>query len=161
MNTVNWPRLLPLFCIMRLKKCEYETLRHHCYLWLSIPIHTAKYQQYHQSGIIKLVSAKENTRLLTKNAFPILKKIYRPKFPYKRARLVLSELSRIEHHQHDLFNESQNDQLAVVMDEINQSFGRDVIVPRRLMGNYNQWKMRQANLSPAYTTDWGQLIQVF
>ncbi len=131
---------------------------------LSVAINTNPYskidQQYHQSGTIKLVPATASTRVLTQHALTILKKIYRPQYPYKRAGVILSELSRKEQHQCDLFDDFQDDQLALVMDEINQRFGRDSIVPGRLMGHFQQWRMRQANLSKAYTTDWAQLMEV-
>lgn len=132
---------------------------------ISVNINTNPYStvdhQYHQSGTIKLVPATASTRILNKYALNILKKIYQPHFPYKRAGVVLSELSLKDHHQHDLFNNRQEDPLALVMDKINQRFGRDTIVPAHLMGNYHQWKMRQAHLSSAYTTDWTQLMRVF
>ncbi len=132
---------------------------------LTVSINTNPYsefdQQYHQSGTIKLVPATASTGLLTQHALAILKKIYRPHYSYKRASVVLSELSRKEHHQQDIFNDREDDQLALVMDKINQRFGRDTIVPGRLKGNYHQWKMRQAYLSKAYTTDWKQLMKVF
>jgi DNA polymerase V len=131
---------------------------------LSVAINTNPYsqvdQQYHQSGTVKLVPATASTSLLTRYALTVLKKIYRPHYPYKRAGVVLSELSPKELHQQDLFNDRQDDKLSLVMDEINQRFGRDTIVPGRVMGHFHQWKMRQAHLSRAYTTDWKQLMRV-
>lgn len=132
---------------------------------LSVSINTNPYskvdQQYHQSATIKLVPATASTRILTQHALTILKNIYRPHYPYKRAGVVLSELNRKEYYQQDIFNDRADDQLALVMDEINQCFGRDTIVPGRLAGHFHQWKMRQSYLSKAYTTNWEQLMRVF
>lgn len=131
---------------------------------LSVAINTNPYskadKQYHQSGTIKLVPATASTRVLTQHALAILKTIYRPDYPYKRAGVILSDLSRKDQHQWDLFDDSPDDQMALVMDEINLRFGRDTLVPGRLMGHYQQWKMKQAHLSKAYTTDWNQLMEV-
>ncbi len=130
---------------------------------LSIAINTNPYsridQQYHQSGTIKL-PATASTRLLTRHALAILKQIYRPDHPYKRAGVVLSELTSASQHQSDLFNDSHPDPLAQVMTAINLRFGRDVITPGRVKGQCQQWTMRQAHLSKAYTTDWKQLMDV-
>jgi DNA polymerase V len=131
---------------------------------ISVTINTNPYskidKQYHQSGTVKLVPATASTRVLTQRALAILKKIYRPQYPYKRAGVILSGLNRKGQHQWDLFDNFQGDPLALAMDQINQRFGRDIIVPGRLMGSFQQWKMRQTNLSKAYTTDWAQLMEV-
>ncbi len=74
--------------------------------------------------------------------------------------MILSGLNRKGQHQWDMFDNFQDDPLASAMDQINQRFGRDSIVPGRLMGDFQQWKMRQENLSKAYTTDWAQLMEV-
>jgi DNA polymerase V len=80
--------------------------------------------------------------------------------PYKRAGVILSELNPRQQHQQDLFDNDPNPKLNILMDEINQRFGRDMIVSGRLTGHFKQWKMRQENLSKAYTTDWQQLMLV-
>jgi len=130
---------------------------------ITVTINTNPYcqdKQYHQSGTIRQVPATASTRVLMQHAMAILQKIYQPDYQYKRAGVILSELSRKEHHQQDLFNDKQDDKLAIVMDEINQRFGRDTIVPGRLAGSYSQWKMHQNHLSNTYTTDWTQLMKV-
>jgi DNA polymerase V len=131
---------------------------------LTVAINTNPYskidKQYHQSGTIKLAQATASTKQLSHFALGILKNIYKPHYPYKRAGVILSELSSKGQHQRDLFDNFQDDSLALVMDKINQRFGRDIIVPGRLMGSFQQWKMRQTNLSKAYTTDWAQLMEV-
>lgn len=131
---------------------------------ISVAVNTNPYsktdKQYHQSGTIKLVPATASTKALTHHGLAILQTIYRSGYPYIRAGVILSGLSRKELHQCDVFDEFQEDRLALVMDEINLRFGRDSIVPGRLMGHFHHWKMRQANLSNAYTTDWGQLMEV-
>ena len=130
---------------------------------ISVAINTNPYsrvdQQYHQSGIAN-IPATASTQVLTKHALAILGKIYRSHYAYKRAGVVLSDLSHKHHHQYDLFHDSQSDHAYQVMDSINQRFGRDAIVPGRLAGHCRQWTMRQENLSKSYTTDWAQLMEV-
>jgi DNA polymerase V len=141
----------------KLRKRNLETAR------LSVTINTNPYstvdQQYHQSGVVKL-PATASTRILTRYALAILKQIYKSGYPYKRAGVVFSELSKDTQHQQDLFNNSEPDQLAAVMTSINTRFGRDVITPGRVKGRCHQWTKRQAHLSKAYTTDWKQLLEV-
>jgi DNA polymerase V len=130
---------------------------------LSVAINTNPYstvdQQYHQSGTVKL-PATASTRILTHAALAILQQIYKSGCQYKRAGVVFSELTKDTQHQSDLFNDSQPDSLAQVMTSINARFGRDVITPGRVKGRCQQWTMRQAHLSKAYTTDWKQLMDV-
>lgn len=130
---------------------------------ISVAVNTNPYstldKQYHKSGMTN-IPATASTRVLTRYALAILSKIYRPDYAYKRAGVVLSELRRTQHHQCDLFQNNQSDRSYHIMDAINQRFGRDVIVPGRMVGHFRQWAMRQENLSRAYTTDWTQLMEV-
>ncbi len=141
----------------KLRHRHLETAR------LSVTINTNPYstvdQQYHQSGTVNIPTTA-STRVLTHTALRILKQIYRPDYPYKRAGVMCSELSNTSQHQSDLFNDSQPDPLAQVMTTINARFGRDVITPARVKGRYQHWRMRQAYLSKAYTTNWKQLMEV-
>lgn len=131
---------------------------------ISVAINTNPYskidRQYHQSGTLNLSPATASTANLTRHALMILNAIYRPDYPYKRAGVVLGELSKASLHQLDLFEIAKEDNLTSVMDHINQRFGRDSIKPGRLVGKHQPWKMKQANLSKAYTTDWQQLMKV-
>ena len=141
----------------KLRNRDLETAR------LSVTINTNPYstidQQHHQSATVK-IPATASIRVLTHTALRILKQIYRPDMSYKRAGVMFSDLTKATQHQSDLFNDNRPDPLAQVMTAINTRFGRDVMTPGRVKGRYQRWRMRQAYLSKAYTTNWKQLMVV-
>ncbi|MCH9699194.1 MAG: Y-family DNA polymerase [Gammaproteobacteria bacterium] len=137
-------------------------------LSISVMVNTNPYssrdRQYHRSVTTKLASATASTRRLTHTALALLDAVYRPRYAYKRAGVILSGLQPQSQHQQDLFEYQQHgdqpDLLMRVMDRINRRYGRDVISPGRVKGQRKQWTMRQELLSPAYTTDWRDLLVV-
>lgn len=147
------------------EKCRSRSLEA---LSISVMVNTNPYssrdRQYHRSVTTRLASATACTRRLTHAALALLNTVYRPKYAYKRAGVILSNLQPQSQHQQDLFeyqqHGDQSDLLMRVMDRINRRYGRDVISPGRVKGQRRQWTMRQDLLSPAYTTDWRDLLMV-
>lgn len=126
--------------------------------------YSSKDHQYHRSVTTRLASATASTRRLTQAALTLLSAVYRPYYAYKRAGVILSDLQLQSQHQLDLFeyqqHGDQSDPLMQIMDRINRRYGRDMITPGRIKGRRRQWAMRQELLSPAYTTDWRDLLVV-
>jgi DNA polymerase V len=101
------------------------------------------------------------TKTLAKVAVRGLRRIFKGGYKYQKAGVMLLDLVPQPMEQLTLFKESQiipenKDRLMTVVDDINLTFGRDSI---RLGGTTlsNSWRMRQAMLSPAYTTRWEEL----
>ena len=131
---------------------------------IGVAINTNPYskvdKQHHRSGALKLSCATSSTRELTIHALAILRKLYKSGFQYKRAGVFLSELSRPEGHQADLFSKPDNKALDSVMDKVNQQYGRSTLVYGRLLGSHTNWKMKQTQLSSGYTSSWDGLMKV-
>lgn len=120
---------------------------------------------YHPSGYSKLVPTSAHTQTLVHHVLAILDTVYRPALQYKRAGVFLTDLSAKNHHQLNLLvpqgdSAEKYPQLNAVMDRVNQKFGRGALVSGRLVGQYSAWQMKQTRLSPAYTSDWRQLLEV-
>ncbi|PSJ16349.1 Y-family DNA polymerase [Nitrosomonas supralitoralis] len=120
-------------------------------------------ENYHNSYKIRLPTQSADTILLTKTALWGLHKIYRSGFKYNKAGVMLSDFVTNEHRQADLFGlrleDSKSKRLMKIMDQINAKMGRGTI-KLASEGTDQQWKMRQGNRSPGYTTTWDDLVEV-
>ena len=98
-----------------------------------------------------------NTTLLSKWAAVGLKQIFKTGFRYKKAGVILSEISDQAIQQADLFSspDEQTD-LMETIDSINGRFGKGAIKLAE-DGSRMRWAMRQEKKSPGYTTDWNEI----
>jgi DNA polymerase V len=121
--------------------------------------------QYQRGVTVPLPASTDDTRILTRWALRILRRIYRPGFGYHKAGITLMELRPRSNRQFSLFDgqggagDARSDRLMTVLDGINQRYGRGSL---RLAaeGVDRTWQMRRGNLSPCYTTDWSGLAVV-
>lgn len=109
------------------------------------------------------------TPLLVQHASEMLGKIFREKHQYQKVGVLLSGLESQHNQQGSLLSltsKEVEEQLAAqsrlmhVTDTINKKFGRGT-VQYAGEGLGQPWKMKQDNLSPRYTTKWGELCEVF
>uniref|UniRef100_UPI0024E1A3EB DUF4113 domain-containing protein n=1 Tax=Fluviibacter phosphoraccumulans TaxID=1751046 RepID=UPI0024E1A3EB len=105
-----------------------------------------------------------DTRVLTRWAFRILKRIYRHGYAYHKAGIMLLDLVPLGQRQPSLFaaegEESSRPQaLLQVLDEINGRYGRRTL-QFAAEGIARSWTMRRERLSPGYTTRWEELPKV-
>ncbi len=119
-------------------------------------------KQYHGSYSVKLPIASNNSAYINEYAQYIVNKIYRDGLSYKRAGIVLSDLTPATQHQADAFKSdlSVNNALDSVKDAINQRYGQTTLKPAVLFSKHQQWQMRREYLSRQFTTDWQHLAEV-
>lgn len=79
-------------------------------------------------------------------------------YQYKKAGVMLSEISPVTHRQGDLLEPERatNDKLMLALDTLNQRFGRGT-VKVSTQGAFRDWEMRQERKSPNYTTCWDEV----
>jgi DNA polymerase V len=109
--------------------------------------------------IVTLPYATNSTFIINKFALRALEDIFKPGIQYKKAGVILTGLIRTDALQLDLFQneDPKHKQLMAAMDSLNAKYGRQKIK----MGNQDlqrTWKMRQAHLSPEYTTKFSDII---
>jgi DNA polymerase V len=87
--------------------------------------------------------------------------MFKPEYKYKKAGIMLSEISPVTHRQGDLLEGSisSNDKLMLALDTLNQRFGRGS-VKVSTQGVYKDWQMKQERKSPDYTTSWDEVPEV-
>jgi DNA polymerase V len=122
--------------------------------------HKPEVPQYQPALTVPLSVPTDDTLRLTQAALWGLKKIYRPGYGYVKAGIVLMNLSDAGIEQQDLFSAAKDkSELMAVMDRINSTWGRGTL-RSAAEGTDKAWKMKRERISPAWTTDWGQLPMV-
>ncbi|PRC93111.1 Y-family DNA polymerase [Solimicrobium silvestre] len=113
--------------------------------------------QYCPCVSIPLTSPTANTMKLQHWALGGLKSIYKTGYHYKKAGVILSEISAASHWQGDLFSSTtENSTLMRTLDALNDRYGKGTVKISQ-DGSRHSWKMRQESKSPEYTTNWHEL----
>ncbi|KKO71858.1 hypothetical protein AAV32_09835 [Kerstersia gyiorum] len=81
---------------------------------------------------------------------------------------TLLDLASVDdtHAQARLFDspaqDKESDRLMATVDELNKRFGRSTVAPASTFGDDEApWHMRQERMTPAYTTDWNQVVDIW
>lgn len=117
--------------------------------------------QYNRGLVVPLIHPSSDTRPLVSAALFGLKRIYRAGFQYKKAGVMLMELSKAAQPQGSLFDvdpvrQARSAALMRVLDDLNQEYGQDK-VSLGAAGMQQRWAMRAESRSPRYTTRWNDL----
>jgi DNA polymerase V len=128
-------------------------------------------QQYDNGFSIDLHTPTNSSMRLVEAAFKALSQIYRPGYDYMKAGVSLGALATAQAQQQDMFDTASTPDKSVrlmqTIDSINQKMGRATIklasegVQKHKQAQIKQpWRMKQEMMSPRYTTDWDELLQV-
>jgi DNA polymerase V len=110
--------------------------------------------QYSQNIVMRLPVATNSTQEMLYYVLDGLKKIYRPKYLYKKAGVLLMDFFFLDAVQGSLFDtvdRNKHKNMMFVLDNINTRFGRNTL-KIACMGDGKAWKIKQERLSPCYTT---------
>lgn len=106
---------------------------------------------------LPLMDASANTMTLVALAKQGLAHIYQSGFAYKKAGVMLSDITPQGIIQQDLFTDNAApDRLMATMDQLNRRYGKHTIGVSHTT-NDTRWAMRQDYKSPGYTTSWKEL----
>lgn len=121
--------------------------------------------QYSGSIVVHLNRPTDDTAALLTATTTGLYKIYKPGFKYAKAGVCLMDLTSAQkaHAQGDLFTPPPPDnKLMDVMDTLNQRYGKATVLAASTLSEPDAvWQMRQERMTPAYTTDWTQVVDVW
>lgn len=123
--------------------------------------HREELPQYFESTTIRPSVPTDDTLELVPLAAQALQRIFRKGYGYKKAGVVLSDLSSKSGLQTDLFDavdRSKHTRLMSAVDETNRRHGRNSVVVAAQ--GFEPLKMNRDHLSPDYTTDWHDIITV-
>ena len=116
--------------------------------------------QYYPSIQIKLPFPTNSTLELVKFANEGLKQIFKKNHYYKRGGVLLTDFVDASVYQPSLFfnSDPKHKKLMEVIDKLNDKYHRDVV--RLASQDERKHKMKQAHLSPHYTTDINEILTV-
>jgi len=125
------------------------------------PFATNQPQYYNQSVIELPVSSNDSSELIN-YALRGLQSIFKDGYQYKKAGVIVSEISPQRPLQADIFDTRNRDKYHKVMiaiDKLNASFGRQK-VKIAAQGFDRKWKLKNEKLSPCYTTNIKDILVV-
>ena len=125
------------------------------------PFATNQPQYYKQTAIQLTTSSNDSTELIN-NALQGLRAIFKEGYQYKKAGVVVSQISPERPLQADMFdtrNRTKFDKAMVAMDKLNASYGRQK-VKIAAQGFDRKWKLKNEKLSPCYSTNIQDLLIV-
>ncbi len=123
-------------------------------VFLQTNIHRQQDKQYFRSVNIELPVATSNSAELISYAMKGLDIIYKEGYNFKKSGILVSNLVPESELQMGLFDSRdriRDKKLMGVLDKVNGKFGKN-LVRFAVQGYSNKWKLRQARLSPCYTT---------
>jgi len=132
---------------------------------LMVFIHTNHFNethdQYAQNCVIKLPVATNSTLEIVTHAMKALRYIYRPGYLYKKAGVIITEITR--NPSNNLFRQIDHEKhgrLMQVIDKYNKGFISDKIKLAVQGTGGRDWKLKQERLSPRYTTQIKEVIRI-
>lgn len=138
--------------------------------WLQVFIQTSRHKEeyYSNSIIVNLSESTQYTPTLLNAAQKGLEAIYKEGPAYKRAGILLGGLVSEEEVQSDLFaplsqeEASKQTALMKLMDEANEKFGYSILqfASAGSKKTPSTWKPQKNLRSPAFTTNWKELLIV-
>lgn len=126
--------------------------------------------QYSGSTVAKLTAASSDTPSLNAAVLRALDKIFRNGYRYAKAGVCLLDLTTAAAatSQASLFDVAPTTRPQAArstmeaMDLLNARFGRGTLTTASTYGDDDApWQMRQERMTPAYTTDWTQIVEVW
>jgi DNA polymerase V len=121
--------------------------------------------QYNPTLSIALPQPTNDSLMINRWAAWLLEKIWKPEYAYKKAGVMLSEITPLTQWQGDLLTPAttHNNALMQALDGVNARYGRATLrVSTQGLVNSTTggWAMRQERKSPSYTTDWDAIPHV-
>jgi DNA polymerase V len=117
--------------------------------------HREDQPQYSPSITVPLPYGTNDSLEVSRWVDHLVGKIFKPGYKYKKAGIMLSEITPVSQRQGDLLEPTttSNARLMTALDGLNKRYGRGT-VKVSTQGAYKQWQMKQERKSPSYTTDW-------
>jgi DNA polymerase V len=111
--------------------------------------------QYMPSLAVPLPQPTQDSLEVNRSVSALCERMFKAGYQYKKAGIVLSEISPVTHRQGDLLEPMAppDDRLMRALDTLNQRYGRGT-VKVSTQGAFSGWQMRQERKSPNYTSSW-------
>lgn len=140
---------------------QQESLAHSITVCIRTAVFANNDKQYSRSITVRLPQPTNHTSAFIDAAIEGLTRIFKKGYAYKKAGIILSELSDQQTQQADLFSPMAvvDDPLMKICDHINHRFGKGTLRSAQ-EGFGDQWTMKSEIKSPAYTTKFSEVMRV-
>ena len=121
-------------------------------------------KQYRNKIVVTLDTPSSSTIKLTKLALKALRKIYRPGYRYKKVGVNLFNIvpdNKVQLSLFDFKEKFECEALTKAIDLLNNKYGKNKVKVATVGNREKEWALIKEHRSPRYTTQWGELIQVF
>lgn len=119
--------------------------------------------QYNNNASFKFNTPTAYTPDFIAVALKILRRIYRKGFIYKKAGVMLADITSEDNVPYDIFTplylDTPKKDIMIVMDKINNTYGENTLFSCS-QGVNKKWRMKRNLLSPRYTTSWKDIPKV-
>lgn len=125
----------------------------------------------HSGSTVIRIERTNNTAALISVVSNGLRRIYRPGFPYAKAGVCLIDIEGQERTaaQLSLFDcataasrGASCDGLMSVLDKLNERYGKATVLAAKALADKDApWQMRQERMTPAYTTRWNEIVEIW
>ncbi len=147
--------------------CAEKLRKQHSYgCILTVFIHTNPHAtnqpQYYNQTVMQLSVPTNDSTELINVALRGLGSIFKEGYRYKKAGVIVSEIVPERPLQGDLFdirNREKYNKVMSVMDSLNDSYGKQK-VKIASQGFDRKWKLKNEKLSPCYTTNLSDIVEV-
>lgn len=130
---------------------------------LMVFIHTNNFRedlpQYWKNTVVHFPVPTNDTQEIVHYALSGLKMIYRENYQYKKAGVIITEITKgAQLGLFDSINRKKQELLMQTIDRINGEHGHRIKLA--IQGTGNDWKLKQEQLSGHYTTDINEIINI-
>jgi len=143
-----------------------DSVAHAVYVFLKTNRHRPDLPQYSPSAIMELPTPSDDSRDILHAASQAFDTIYRPRYLFMKAGVMLIDLVDANRQQLSLLDTSEsradrerNDRLMAALDNLNRRMGRGTVSFGRPSPGA-AWHLRCANRTPRWTTRWDELPKV-
>lgn len=129
-------------------------------------IHTNPFRendnQYYKNTVIQLPLATVDTSILTHYGRIALKAIFKEGYNYKKVGILLTGLVPKDVIQGNLFKQpnKKNEKILPVVDKLNRKYGKLSVRNASCGYHREEWKIKQQQLSPNYTTKYSDILNI-
>ncbi|MBS9403687.1 Y-family DNA polymerase [Halomonas sp. TRM85114] len=145
---------------------KQDSLTRAVYVFLKTNPHRPDLLQYSPSAVVELERPTDDSREILHAASRALQAIYRPRYRFMKAGVMLIDLIDANRQQLSLLDSAQSEaerersaKLMAAMDDLNQKMGRGTVTLGRPSPGA-AWHLRCANRTPRWTTRWDELPAV-
>jgi len=120
-------------------------------------------KQYYRYIFIPLPVATSSTSEIIHYALIGLQSIYKSGYAFKKAGIIVSEIipsNQVQQNLFDAIDRERVNKLMETLDKLNNKMGRDKVKMVSQGTGKREWKLRQEQLSPSYTTNWNEILEV-